>query len=234
MYSFALATLAAVAAASYRGDVDRSYQPYGEDRSYGVASRDLSYGYGRRHQNLDLDDDKRSYASYGRRSDARREDSDLNTDKDGETYGHENGDHQHTEFGEKDNRNDDDLDARGYSGLTGGSRGSVRGVQANRDNYNNGYGERSYGYGDRSIGYGNRNQGYGYGDRTYGGYGDRSYGGYGDRTYGGYGRNYGGYGDDYNRDYGYGRGYGGQSYGRGYGAQSYGRGFGGYGGQSQW
>ena len=92
---------------------------------------------------LDLDDDKRSYGGYGyggyggygRRglSFGRRGgygyDSDgprrSAHDKDGETYGHENGPHQRTEFGEKNGPRGDDRDY-GYNA-----------------------GVRSYGYGRR-------------------------------------------------------------------------------------
>ena len=114
----------------------------GASRGYGVSTgygNNLGYGRSERHQNLDLDRyENRGYGYQGRK-DARREDSDINTDKDGETYGHENGDHQYTEFGEKDRRTDDDLDARGARGLTGGTRGNKN--QSAQVDYNQGYGD---------------------------------------------------------------------------------------------
>jgi len=260
MYTFALATLVAVAAAWESDSYDRGY---GDDRSYGVASYgrdsyDQGYGYGRdsydlgygrdagygrseRHQNLDLDRyESRGYGYQGRK-DARREDSDINTDKDGETYGHENGDHQYTEFGEKDRRTDDDLDARGARGLTGGTRGNKN--QSAQVDYNQGYGDSGklnvdtgFGNGVNRTRYGlqsysgkdiqddsyaqdahrgdrqGRRIGQGLAVRSYDD--DRSYGYGDDRSYGkGYGR------DSYDQGYGYGR----DSYDLGYGRDSYGQ-----------
>ena len=149
--------------------------PRGDDYDYGF---NIGRGYGnRRHQELDLDDDKRSYGGYGyggyggygRRglSFGRRGgygyDSDgprrSAHDKDGETYGHENGPHQRTEFGEKDGPRGDDRDY-GYNA-----------------------GARSYGYGNR------RHQELDLDDdkRSYGGYGAGLNRGYGRRSsYGGY------------------------------------------------
>ena len=108
----------------YDDDLDRR-GVYG----YGVDSDGYDDGYrssyatgGRRHQNLDLSGQGQQLGYGAVRSDARREDSDLNTDKESANLRHENGDHQNQEYGEKDLRNDDDLDARGLSGLTGGSR----------------------------------------------------------------------------------------------------------------
>ena len=110
---------------------------------YGIATDGYDDGYrssyltgGRRHQNLDLSG-KGQQIGYGAvRKDARREDSDLNTDKESANLRHENGDHQNQEYGEQDLRTDDDLDARGLSGLTGGSRREYGGYS---DSYGYGY-----------------------------------------------------------------------------------------------
>merc|ERR1719216_27848 len=137
--SFALIALAGVASASYGYGQQYGYgygvQQYsapsydsydyqpkrGDGFDDGYSKGFAGYGKGsRRHQTLDLDDEKEPKI-YGRK-DARREDADINTDKESPDYRHENGDHQNQEYGEKDVRNDDDLDARGLSGLTGGSR----------------------------------------------------------------------------------------------------------------
>merc|ERR1719216_392256 len=148
--SFALIALAGVASASYGYGQQYGYgygvQQYsapsydsydyqpkkGDGFDDGYSKGFAGYGKGsRRHQTLDLDDEKEPKI-YGRK-DARREDADINTDKESPDYRHENGDHQKQEYGEKDVRNDDDLDARGLSGLTGGSR-------------EKGYSRQSYGY----------------------------------------------------------------------------------------
>merc|ERR1712141_912170 len=85
----------------------RSSDDLAEDRvggygyGYQVGSDGYDDGYrssylsgGRRHQNLDLSG-KPQQLGYGVvRSDARREDSDLNTDKESANYRDENGDHQ--------------------------------------------------------------------------------------------------------------------------------------------
>ena len=216
----------------------------GASRGYGVSTgygNNLGYGRSERHQNLDLDRyENRGYGYQGRK-DARREDSDINTDKDGETYGHENGDHQYTEFGEKDRRTDDDLDARGARGLTGGTRGNKN--QSAQVDYNQGYGDSGklnvdtgFGNGVNRTRYGlqsysgkdiqddsyaqdahrgdrqGRRIGQGLAVRSYDD--DRSYGYGDDRSYGkGYGR------DSYDQGYGYGR----DSYDLGYGRDSYGQ-----------
>ena len=141
--SFALIALAGVASASYGYGQQRGYgygvQQYsapsydyqpkrGDGFDDGYSKGFAGYGYGsRRHQTLDLDDEKEPKI-YGRK-DARREDADINTDKESPDYRHENGDHQYQEYGEKDVRNDDDLDARGLSGLTGGSREQAYGYR---------------------------------------------------------------------------------------------------------
>merc|ERR1719507_2443218 len=125
--SYSLAALAAVASAQY-GHHGLSYsdhiphKPHGDGFDDGYA-KDVFHNHlhsGRRHQTLDLDDEKEPKI-YGRK-DLRREDADIDTNKESPDYRHENGDHQNQEYGEKDVRNDDDLDARGLSGLTGGSR----------------------------------------------------------------------------------------------------------------
>merc|ERR1719174_3408876 len=126
--SYSLAALAAVASAQY-GHHGLSYsdhiphKPHGDGFDDGYA-KDVFHNHlhsGRRHQTLDLDDEKHAPV-YGPRKDLRREDADIDTNKESPDYRHENGDHQNQEYGEKDVRNDDDLDARGLSGLTGGSR----------------------------------------------------------------------------------------------------------------
>merc|ERR550539_408686 len=126
--SYSLAALAAVASAQY-GHHGLSYsdhiphKPHGDGFDDGYA-KDVFHNHlhsGRRHQTLDLDDEKHA-PHYGARKDLRREDADIDTNKESPDYRHENGDHQNQEYGEKDVRNDDDLDARGTSGLTGGSR----------------------------------------------------------------------------------------------------------------
>merc|ERR1719507_230716 len=137
--SYSLAALAAVASAQY-GHHGLSYsdhiphKPHGDGFDDGYA-KDVFHNHlhsGRRHQTLDLDDEKHAPV-YGPRKDLRREDADIDTNKESPDYRHENGDHQNQEYGEKDVRNDDDLDARGLSGLTGGSR-------------EKGYSRQSYGY----------------------------------------------------------------------------------------
>merc|ERR550532_417270 len=133
--SYSLAALAAVASAQY-GHHGLSYsdhiphKPHGDGFDDGYA-KDVFHNHlhsGRRHQTLDLDDEKHA-PHYGPRKDLRREDADIDTNKESPDYRHENGDHQNQEYGEKDVRNDDDLDARGLSGLTGGSREEAYGYR---------------------------------------------------------------------------------------------------------
>jgi len=202
---------------------------YGRNDGYDDGYRSVGYGdQGRRHGNLDLDDVKESLPYGAQRKDARREDSDKNTDNESYDNRHENGDHQNQEYGEKDVRFDDDLDARGQSGLTGGSReqsyGSYGAYSGAR------FGASSYDDADYAYGYGQ--------ERSYGGYSDESDYGYAPASrsysdsegYGSYGEQ--GYGSGYDAGYGYDN----QSYG--YDNQDYGRSgpfsgntFGGYGKQ---
>ena len=139
----------------------------GDDADYGFTIGGRGYGYGRdrRHQELDLDDDRRSYGGYGyggyggygrlgrRGSIAYDSDGPRRSahDKDRDTYGHENGPHGRTELGDKDTLRGDDYDygfnlgaRRGYG--YGGRRHQELDLDDNRRGYGGygGYGRRSY------------------------------------------------------------------------------------------
>ena len=193
-----------------------SYE-YGRNDGYDDGYRNVGYGdQGRRHGNLDLDDTRQSLPYGAQRSDSRREDSDKNTDNESYSNSHENGDHQNQEFGEKDVRYDDDLDARGLSGLTGGSREQSYGSYGSYSGAR--FGGSSYDDADYAYGYDNS---YGAPSRSYGGYSDESDYGYGSpaRSYSddqGYGAYDSGYGYEQDRSYGLDTGYGRDS---GYGRQ---------------
>ena len=144
--SLALFALAAYVEAAEWGRIGGNFHSLFGKRSVSAPYESYGFGHGFGHSGIG----SIAYDSDGPRRSAH--------DKDRDTYGHENGPHDLTEFGEKDTLRGDDYDygfsigGRGYGGYGKGRRHQELDLDDDRRGYGHGFGLRG-GYGIGSISY---------------------------------------------------------------------------------